>query len=142
MKKISGALVICLLAYGVYYAYKHKNRFIYRFSDNKNEMSVDDYRLEIARITKKFEDEKVLSDGLNEQVIALNDTIFNLKQELKRLRQKPEQPAPVKVIKTNQNPLSIVNNKPTNKNEKNLPIARGRDAVELKEFFTDRYDHR
>lgn len=142
MKKLSGAVIICLLAFGVYYAYKHKNRFIYRFSETKTEMSEEDYKLEIARITKKFEDEKVLSDGLNEKVIALNDTIFNLKQELKRLTRKPEEPAPVKIIKTNQNPLSIVNNKPTNKNEKNLPIARGRDAIELKGFFTDRYDHR
>lgn len=142
MKKLSGAVIICLLAFGVYYAYKHKNRFIYRFSETKTEMSDNEYQLEIDRLRKKLEQEKSLSDGLNNKVIALNDTVFNLKQELKRLRQKPEQPAPVKVIKTNQNPLSIVNNKPTNKNEKNLPIARGRDAIELKGFFTDRYDHR
>ena len=28
------------------------------------------------------------------------------------------------------------------KNEKNLPIARGNDAVKLQEFFTERYDNR
>lgn len=142
MKKLTGTVIICLIAFGMYYAYKHKNRFIYRFSDTNTEMSEDKYKLEIARLTKQFKDEKALSDGLNQQVIALNDTVFNLKQELKRLRQKPEETPTVKIIKTNQNPVTIVNNKPTNKNEKNLPIARGRDAVELKGFFTDRYDHR
>lgn len=141
MKKLTGTVIVCLLAFGVYYAYKHKNRFIYRFSESKTEVKDQNLSLEVEQLKKRLAEERALSDGLNEKLILQNDTIYSLRQQLKRVSQPSDQPS-VKVIKTTQNPLSLVNNKSTNKNEKNLPIARGRDAVELKEFFTDRYDHR
>lgn len=145
MKKIAWVVFICLLAFGIYYAYKHRNEIMYKFSGDKIELSKDNCQLEVANLKSKLDDEIAYSNGLHNKILDKNDTISILKDEIARLKDKYEQSAQFKVIRTVKNPLSTThntNNKPTNKNEKILPIARGRAAVELKEFFTDRYDHR
>lgn len=82
----------------------------------------------------------------NDSIYALNKTVNRLKEELEskpkiKIQSSPyDNPAPV-VSNTNQNKTVKKSNK-TLKNEKNLPIARGNDAVQLKEFFTERYDNR
>lgn len=143
MKKIIFYLSICLLGYSVYYVYTHKNRFIYRISGSETETNGSQLEQKIKNLERQLLEQRALSEALNEQVNFKNDTIFILKSELKSLTKVSEVKPSVKIIKTQQNPLNLNLNKTTVKNEtNNLPIARGRDAVQLKEFFTDRYDHR
>lgn len=143
MKKIIFYLSICLLGYSVYYVYTHKNRFIYRISGSESETTNEQLDQKIKNLERQLLEQRALSEGLNEQISFKNDTIFILRSELKSLTKVSEAKPSVKIIKTQQNPLNLNLNKTTVKNEtNNLPIARGRDAVQLKEFFTDRYDHR
>jgi hypothetical protein len=82
----------------------------------------------------------------NDSIYALNKTVNRLKEELGskpkiKIQSSPYDNSTPVVSNTNKNKTVKKSNK-TSKNEKNLPIARGNDAVKLQEFFTERYDNR
>ena len=82
----------------------------------------------------------------NDSIYVLNKTLNQLKEELEskpkiKIQSSPYDNATPVVSDVNKNKTVKKSNK-NFKNEKNLPIARGNDAVKLQEFFTERYDNR
>lgn len=134
MKRLIFFLTVCGMTYGIYYLVKHKNRFIYKFN-TKKEISSDSIK---DTIDWKLRYENMYVDNIelmNENEV-LNDSINKLRSmlynHLNRTSQNTiNQPA------NNKNKIKF--SKP---NEKNLPIARSNDALELKEFYTGRYSNR
>lgn len=166
MKKFVLTITGLLLIFGMYYVYKNKNRLYnkFKYRNTSNRVIIDDQVISTSSNTSDTSDQvkdliitvQQLTD-LNKKMEEINnlnvDSIYSLHVVIDSLNNviasKPKlriqshpfenpSPAPVKTEANNTNTKKIK----TLKNEKNLPIARGRDAVELKEFFTDRYDHR
>jgi len=166
MKKFIITITGLLLIFGMYYVYKNKNRLYNKYkyrnvSDkiitedgvellNKNTADTSDQvkdlivtMQQLTDLNKKMEEMNNINVdsiySLHVIIDSLNNVIAS-KPKLKIQSHPFETPSPIPV-KTEAKNLSPKKIK-TLKNEKNLPIARGRDAVELKEFFTERYDHR
>ena len=166
MKKFVLTITGLLLIFGMYYVYKNKNRLYnkYKYRNTSDRVIFDDKVVIPSTSTADTSDQvkdlivtvKQLND-LNKKMEEMNntnvDSIYSLHVIIDSLNNviasKPKlkiqshpfenpTPIPVKTEAKNTNTKKIK----TLKNEKNLPIARGRDAVELKEFFTERYDHR
>ncbi|MEY4573104.1 MAG: hypothetical protein RLZ10_2379 [Bacteroidota bacterium] len=171
MKKLVISALCCAVLFGGYYVYKNKNSLYQKYknmgkeeqvteknpkfdliepSDKKNEQLDDAVKTlaetvdELSALNKKMEQElKINSDS----IFALNSVIDSLNKEIAsrpkiKIQSSPYSPVNNEPIVKNNSNNSVItkNNKP--KNEKNPLIARGNDAVKLKEFFTDRYDHR
>lgn len=166
MKKFILTMTGLLLIFGMYYVYKNKNRLYnkFKYRNTSDRVIIDDQVIstssstsdtsnqvkdliitvqQLTELNKKMEqwnNDKIDSIySLHVIIDSLNNVIAS-KPKL-RIQSHPFEnptPIPVKTEANNTNTKKIK----TLKNEKNLPIARGRDAVELKEFFTDRYDHR
>jgi hypothetical protein len=107
--------------------------------------------------TKELEDlvkqQMELTSSLSNKLTLANDSIYVLNKTLNQLKEELESKPKIKIQSSpydNATPVvSDVNKNKTVKksnknfkNEKNLPIARGNDAVKLQEFFTERYDNR
>lgn len=165
MKKFILSLVACLVIFGGYYVYKNKNRLYnkFKYRNTSDRVIIDDKVIvmppsstvdtsdqvkdlittvqQLTDLNKKMEEMNNLNVdsiySLHVIIDSLNNVIAS-KPKLKIQSHPFESPAPVKTEANNTNTKKIK----TLKNEKNLPIARSRDAVELKEFFTERYDHR
>jgi hypothetical protein len=168
MKKFVISLLACFLIFAGYYVYKNKNRLYNKFKyRNTTDMVIyDDGKVEplstntadtssqlkdlistvqqLTDLNKKLEE---MNNGHVDSIYSLHVVIDSLnnviasKPKLK-IQSHPfesENPTPVQPVVNKTNTNKKIK---TLKNEKNLPIARGRDAVELKEFFTERYDHR
>ena len=167
MKKLVISGIVCLILFGCFYYYKKITRPVYVYNEEtekaekellkKKEAAKKDTISISNSSTKELEElvkqQMELISNLNHKETLANDSIYALNKLVKQLREeldsKPkikiqsspyDNPAPV-VSNTNQNKTIKKSNK-TLKNEKNLPIARGNDAVQLKEFFTERYDNR
>lgn len=164
MKKMLITIVCCAAIFGGYYLFKNKNKLYgdYRrwknsnseiekpvketqppVKNNPNQSQVDEA---IATLSKTVEELSDYNKKLDEQLKSQADSITSLHVIIdslgKELASKPKlkiQSSPY--VNTNSNNSVVIKNtKP--KNEKNLPIARGNTAVELKRFFTERYDNR
>ena len=94
-----------------------------------------------------------LTSSLDHKLTLANDSIYVLNKTLNQLKEELESKPKIKIqsspydnstpVVSNTNKNKTVKKSNNNfKNEKNLPIARGNDAVKLQEFFTDRYDNR
>lgn len=130
MRRILFVLVICGLTYGIYYAIKHKYRFMYKFNSEK-EISTDSVK-DTVNWKLRYESMYVDKIELENENESLKDSIYNLHKLFDRNQQTTiNQPA--------KNNKQIKVSKP---NEKILPIARSSAAMELKEFFTGRYSNR
>lgn len=167
MKKLVISGIVCLFLFGCFYYYKKITRPVYVYNEEtekveegiilKKEAAEKDTNSLSNSSSKELEElvkqQMELISNLNHKETLANDSIYALNKLVKQLREeldsKPkikiqsspyDNPAPV-VNNTNQNKTIKKSNK-TLKNEKNLPIARGNDAVQLKEFFTERYDNR
>ena len=166
MKKFVFSIIACIIILGGYYVYKNKNRlynkFKYRNTTNKVVFQDEAYPLsntvdttdqvkdlistveQLTELNKKME---LMNNNHVDSIYALHviiDSLNNVIASKPKLKivshpfEDSKKSTPSKIQANNLTPKKIKNLK----NEKNLPIARGRDAVELKEFFTDRYDHR
>jgi hypothetical protein len=166
MKKFVISLLACFLIFAGYYVYKNKNRlynkFKYRNTSEKVIFEDKAYSLsntvdttdqvkdlistveQLTNLNKKLEE---MNNGHVDSIYSLHviiDSLNNVITSKPKLKivshpfEDTKKPTPVKIQANNLTPKKIKNLK----NEKNLPIARGRDAIELKEFFTERYDHR
>lgn len=168
MKKLIISIVCCAVVLGGYYVYKNKNKLYsdyrnWKNSDNKvvskektNSPQIDDVsnpqiKEAIETLSKTVEELSEYNKKLDEQLKTQSDSITALHVIIdslgKELASKPKlkiQSSPYlsnneSTVKNN-NSNTTKNNKL--KNEKNLPIARSNTAVELKRFFTERYDNR
>jgi len=124
----------------------------------KNTISTSDSSTLISDSSTKGLEELVkeqmeLTSSLNHKLTLANDSIYVLNKTLNQLKEELESKPKIKIQSSpydNATPVvSDVNKNKTVKksnknfkNEKNLPIARGNDAVKLQEFFTERYDNR
>ena len=162
MKKLVLSGVVCLILFGCFYCYKKFTKPVYVYNDEiikaEEKAAAKKDTISISNSSTKELEELVkeqmeLTSSLNYKLTLANDSIYALNKTVNRLKEELESkpkikiqsspydnPAPV-VSNTNQNKTIKKSNK-TLKNEKNLPIARGNDAVQLKEFFTERYDNR
>lgn len=167
MKKLVISGIICLILFGGFLYYKKLTRTVYVYNDEtakaekallekKEADKKDDTK--ISNSSSKELEELVkqqleLTNSLNHKLTLANDSIYALNKTVNKLKEELESKPKLK-IQSNpyDNPTPVVStvnkNKTVNKsnktlkNEKNLPIARGNDAVQLKEFFTVRYDNR
>lgn len=167
MKKLVISGIVCLILFGCFFFYKKITRPVYVYNEetekaekelilkkeaaekgtnslsNSSSKELEELVKEQMELTSSLNHKLTLA---NDSIYALNKTVNRLKEELEskpkiKIQSSPyDNPAPV-VNNTNQNKTIKKSNK-TLKNEKNLPIARGNDAVQLKEFFTERYDNR
>lgn len=140
MKKFTVSVIFCLVIFGGYYVYKHKNRFIYSIEHNEtNSLDTTNYQLQVVSLKNQIRDLQSMNEDLKLTVEERNDTIFLLRKRIYYLTSGNESKP-----KTQSNSYSKTNviKNPTDKNEKSLPIARSAAAIELKEFFTDRYSNR
>jgi hypothetical protein len=132
-----------------------ENKDITSFKDT---VSISDSSTSISNSsTKELEDlvkqQMELTSSLSNKLTLANDSIYVLNKTLNQLKEELESKPKIKIQSSpydNATPVvSDVNKNKTVKksnknfkNEKNLPIARGNDAVKLQEFFTERYDNR
>jgi hypothetical protein len=167
MKKFILAIVWLLLIFSIYYLYNNKNRLYYKYKhrndpngyvfngdelvqpepkpETKNTVLPESEIADSLRlISERYSKLEFLCNQNVDSIDVLNKIIDSLNTEL---ASKPK-------IKIQSNPFdnstTFSSNKNTNKNlktktlknEKNTLIARGTDAIQLKEFFTKRYDNR
>jgi hypothetical protein len=167
MKKLVISGIVCLILFGGFYYYKKKTTSVYVYNDEvekaEKEAKVKEVKIKkdtaltsnssLDELKETVAQQIALTNDLthkltvaNDSIYALNKTVNRLKEELEskpklKIQSNPyDNPTPI-VSTVNKNKTVKKSNK-TLKNEKNLPIARGTDAVQLKEFFTDRYDNR
>jgi len=170
MKKLVISGIICLILFGGFYYYKKTTTPVYVYSDEIEEAktklkvkvkaeekstkdsvvtpksSLDELKETVAQQIALTNDLTHKLTVANDSIYALNKTVNRLKEELEskpkiKIQSSPYDNATPVVSNVNKNKTVKKSNK-TSKNEKNLPIARGTDAVKLQEFFTDRYDNR
>ena len=171
MKKLVISGIACLILFGGFYFYKKSKTPVYYYDDEyyaqeelrkKKETEIRDTtsisdsstsNSSTKGLEELVKEQMELTSNLNRKLTLANDSIYALNKTVNRLKEelgsKPkikiqsspyENSSPV-VSDVNKNKTVKKSNK-TSKNEKNLPIARGNDAVKLQEFFTERYDHR
>jgi hypothetical protein len=168
MKKLVISGIVCLILFGGFYYYKKTTTPVYVYSDEIEEAktklkvkaeekstkdsvvtpksSLDELKETVAQQIALTNDLTHKLTVANDSIYALNKTVNKLKEELGskpkiKIQSSPYDNATPVVSNVNKNKTVKKSNK-TSKNEKNLPIARGNDAVKLQEFFTDRYDNR
>ena len=172
MKKLVISGIACLILFGAFYVYKKTKRPVYYYdddyynqeelrrkkeADNKGITSFKNTSSTSDSSTKGLEDlvkqQMELTTSLSNKLTLANDSIYVLNKTLNQLKEELESKPKIKIQSSpydNATPVvSDVNKNKTVKksnknfkNEKNLPIARGNDAVKLQEFFTERYDNR
>ena len=167
MKKLVISGIVCLILFGCFYYYKEATKPHYVYNDETRKAEEELLRKKEApkkdttpvsnSPTKELEElvkeQMELTSSLNHKLTLANDSIYALNKTVNRLKEELESKPKIKiqsspydnsapvVSNVNKNKTVKKSNK-TSKNEKNLPIARGNDAVQLKEFFTERYDNR
>jgi predicted nuclease with TOPRIM domain len=160
MKKLIISGISCLILFGAFYVYKKTKRPVYYYDDEyyeiKDTTSISDSSTSDSS-TKELEDlvkqQMELTSSLDHKLTLANDSIYVLNKTLNQLKEELESKPKIKIqsspydnstpVVSNTNKNKTVKKSNNNfKNEKNLPIARGNDAVKLQEFFTERYDNR
>jgi len=172
MKKLVISGIVCLILFGGFYYYKKTTTNVYVYNDevekaekeakekeakekeakikkdtaSTSNSSLDELKETVAQQIALTNDLSHKLTVANDSIYALNKTVNRLKEELNskpkiKIQSSPYDDAKPVVSNVNKNKIVKKSNK-NSKNEKNLPIARGNDAVQLKEFFTDRYDNR
>lgn len=172
MKKLIISGISCLILFGAFYVYKKTKRPVYYYDDYYNQEELRKKKETEIRVTTSISDSSTLisdsstkeleelvkqqmelTSSLDHKLTLANDSIYVLNKTLNQLKEELESKPKIKIQSSpydNATPVvSDVNKNKTVKksnknfkNEKNLPIARGNDAVKLQEFFTERYDNR
>lgn len=134
MKKVFLFLFLLLAVGWVYYLWGNRKSFF-----RKTEVHTD--------YTERVRLEKEL-DSLQEKydyLVQICSDESNTNPEVKRLRtENTELRRELDALRSEPDPVQTASQtvKPKKSNEKNLPIARGRDAVELQKFLTELYGDR
>lgn len=137
MRKFILTVFLCGLAYGCYYYFKHKNRFIYKIPDGQVSVpesgrNFDSLLTEYNKLEKGLNVLIESSKSMDQEIIQLKQQISELSEENRRLRGTQDQKA-----------VTISTTKKAQQNDipkkKDLPIARNADTRMLDEFFQNRY---
>lgn len=131
MKRFIIFVLGCLLIYGSYYFYKRSKRIVYHYEMNYEPGPVN--QIDSVKYWREKYNLLLEMDSSDENSInELNYKIDQLRKENASLRKQLIQKQP-----------ELVSN-PNNKfrNEKSLPIARSNSAIELQNFFTNRYGNK